>query len=123
MSVIQESILIQPEELLNRAYDLKSSGNRLVQIHCTMLKDGRFEVNYSFDKDMEFTNLRLQIAQDVEVMSISGIFFPAFLYENEIKELFGVKVMNMAVDFNNGLYKKAKATPFNDKEVAPATEN
>ena len=123
MSVIQESILLQPEELLNKVFEMKSSGNRLVQICCTMMKDGRFEVSYSFDKDMEFTNLRLQIAQDVEVMSISGIFFPAFLYENEIKELFGVKVMNMAVDFNNGLYKKAKATPFNDKEVAPATEN
>ncbi len=123
MSVIQESILLQPNELLNKAYELKAAGNRLVQICCTMLHDGRFEVSYSFDKDMEFTNLRLQIEQDVEVMSISGIFFPAFLYENEIKELFGVKVVNMAVDFNNALYKKAKATPFNDKEVAAATEN
>ena len=123
MSVIQESILLQPEELLNKVFEMKSSGNRLVQICCTMMKDGRFEISYSFDKDLEFTNLRLQITQDVEVMSISGIFFPAFLYENEIKELFGVKVINMAVDFNNGLYKKAKEKPFNDKEVAPATEN
>lgn len=123
MSVIQESILLQPNELLNKAYELKAAGHRLVQICCTMLKDGRFEVSYSFDKDLAFTNLRLQIEQDVEVQSISGIFFPAFLYENEIKELFGVKVVNMAVDFNDGLYKKAKAKPFNDKEVAPATEN
>lgn len=123
MSIIQESILLQPEELLNKVFEMKSSGNRLVQIHCTMMKDGRFEISYSFDKDMEFTNLRLQITQDVEVMSISGIFFPAFLYENEIKELFGVKVINMAVDFNNALYKKAKEKPFNDKDVASATEN
>ena len=123
MSVVQESILLQPNELLNNVYGLKAAGHRLVQICCTMMKDGKFEVSYSFDKDMEFTNLRLQITQDVEVQSISGIFFPAFLYENEIKELFGVKVINMAVDFQNALYKKAKETPFNDKEVAAATEN
>lgn len=123
MSVIQESILLQPGELLNKAYELKSAGNRLVQICCSMLKDGRFEISYSFDKDLQFTNIRLQVTQDTEVMSISGIYYPAFLYENEMKELFGVKVTNMVLDFNNTLYKKAKERPFNDTVVAVETEN
>jgi ech hydrogenase subunit D len=48
-------------------------------------------------------------------MSISNIFFPAFLYENEMKDLFGVKINNIVLDFNGNLYKVAQKTPMNPK--------
>lgn len=112
---VQNIINLEPGELLDKAYQLKADGYRLVQINCTM-KEG-FEINYSFDKDLELLNLRLNITPETEITSISGIFWPAFLYENEMKELFGVDVKHMNIDFGGNLYKIAVKTPFNtDKE-------
>ena len=104
---------IEPADLMGKAQKLKDEGYRLVQI-CATKVDG-FELSYSFDKDMDMTTLRMTIAEDVEIMSISNIFFPAFLYENEMKDLFGVKISNIVLDFNGNLYKVAQKTPMNPK--------
>jgi len=39
---------------------LRSSGYRLVQICATTLAD-RYEMNYSFDKDLQYRNLRFMV--------------------------------------------------------------
>lgn len=111
----QQLIDIEPMELLSKVTALKAEGYRLVQIHCTN-KNG-LELNYSFDKDYQFVNLRFFAAKDVEVTSISGIFYPAFAYENEVKELFGVNYQHINIDYKGNFYKKAMKTPFiNDVE-------
>jgi len=61
------------------------------------------------------TNFRMTIAEEEEIMSISNIFFPAFLYENEMKDLFGIKITNLVLDFNGNLYKVSEKTPWNPK--------
>jgi ech hydrogenase subunit D len=104
---------IEPADLMEKAQKLKDEGYRLVQICAT--KVNGFELSYSFDKDMDMTTLRMTIGEDVEIMSISNIFFPAFLYENEMKDLFGVKINNIVLDFNGNLYKVAQKTPMNPK--------
>jgi len=105
---------ISPNDLLGETVRLKSDGYRLVAISCTN-KDG-IEISYSFDKDYELINLRLNIEDSEEVESISFIYQFAFLYENEIKELFGVKIKNISLDFNDNLYKTSIKTPFNVKK-------
>ena len=50
--------------------------------------------------------------QDTEIMSISNIFEPAFLYENEIVDLFGVKINLISIDYQGQLYRIEKQTPF-----------
>jgi len=109
---------IEVQELLNQVAHMKEEGFRLVQISCTRLLDV-FELYYSFDKEYDFINIRLNITSDVELPSISFIYQPAFLYENEIHELFGIVINNISIDYNGKLYKMSVKTPFgpNDSDI------
>lgn len=102
---------IEPADLMEKAQKLKDEGYRIVQI-CANKVNG-FELSYSFDKGHNLKTLRMTIAEEDEVMSISNIFFPAFLYENEMKDLFGIKITNLVLDFKGSLYKLAEKTPWN----------
>lgn len=113
MSDKMKLFTIGPDELLGRTSTYKASGYRLVQIHCT--KVNGFELTYTFDKDHKTENLRMIIPEEQELQSISGIYWLAFLYENELKDLFGVKVVNLALDFGGTLYKVSEKTPWNPK--------
>ena len=99
-------------ELLPYVNTLMTQNYRLVQICATKLGENRFEINYSFDRDYELANVRLVCDQQIEIPSITCIYLAAFLYENEINELFGLKITNIKIDFDGHLYKKAVAHPF-----------
>ncbi|MFH0861841.1 MAG: NADH-quinone oxidoreductase subunit C [Candidatus Altiarchaeota archaeon] len=103
---------IEDNQLLASVEEHKRLGYRLVQISCTALDPDRLEVTYSFDKDLSFENLRVTASKGTILPSISGIFKGSFLYENEIKELFGLGFKDISVDYNGTLYKKRKETPF-----------
>lgn len=111
MSEPQEIIPIQKNALLGAVADLCSQGFRLVQIGCTTLENA-YELNYSFDKDYHFKNLRVTVNKEEEIQSISVIYPNAFLYENEIHDLFGITIKNMSVDYKGTLYRTAMKTPF-----------
>jgi ech hydrogenase subunit D len=96
---------------------MHSSGYRLVQIDCSGA--GAIEINYSFDKGYSFVNLKLTIPSvDTEVPSVSAIYRNAFLYENEMNDLFGVKVKNISIDYKGNFYRTTVKRPFNP-EVQP----
>lgn len=101
---------VKVDELVDKAVLMKGQGYRLVQISCTY-KD-HFEITYSFDKNYDFVHFRIHVDKETEILSISHIFFPAFLYENEMKDLFGVKIKDIAIDYEGGLYRMAQKTPF-----------
>ncbi len=109
----QKMVDTTPEELIHGIYLMKREDYRLVQISCTRVLEG-FELNYTFDKDLAFINYRLILGVEEEIVSISRIFSPAFLYENELKDLFGVKISDITIDYDGGLYRVAKKTPFKD---------
>ena len=94
---------IDSTELLKETNLMKNSGYRLVAISCTS-KDG-IELTYSFDKDFDFINLRINMDYDAEIESINYMFPYAFLYENEIKELFGVNIVNMTLNVLESLIR------------------
>ena len=102
---------ITSSALKARCTELCSLKYRLVQISCTKTAEG-MELTYSFDKDYALINLRLTSAPDGAVPSIQAVYTCAFTYENEIAELFGVTVTDMAVDFSGRLYKCAVPAPF-----------
>ncbi len=116
MSEPQEMTPIGKNDLVGRVAQLFAEGYRLVQIGCTTLESA-YELNYSFDKDYRFTNLRMTVAPDEEVPSISVIYPNAFLYENEIHDLFGIVVKNIAIDYAGSLYRTAIKTPFSVEHV------
>ena len=116
MSEPQETIPIGKNELVGMVAQLFAEGYRLVQIGCSTLP-GAYELNYSFDKDYRFKNLRITAAPGEEIPSISVIYPNAFLYENEIHDLFGVVMKNITIDYRGTLYRTSIQTPFSIENV------
>ena len=116
MSEPQETTPIGKNDLVGMVAQLFAEGYRLVQIGCSTLP-GAYELNYSFDKDYRFKNLRITAAPGEEVPSISVIYPNAFLYENEIHDLFGLVVKDIAIDYGGSLYRTAIKTPFSIDNV------
>ncbi len=99
--------VIPANSLLARARALRREGWRLVQIGGTRLPD-KFEITYSFDLAMRLIHLRVELAPaGPRLPSITPVYWCAFLYENELHDLFGIQVDNIAVDFQGHLYKTA----------------
>ena len=88
-----------------------NDGYRLAQI-LSVAYEGYNEVTYSVAKEYEMENYKINLPIDEEIKSFSDIFPAATLYENEIKELWGVKVVGMALDYHNKFYRIEKETPF-----------
>lgn len=108
----QNFVTIEPDELINKVQEMKAGGYRLVQICCTKVEAG-LELLYSFDLEHRLQSLRLPITDDTEVQSISGIYWPAFIYENEMKDLFGVQIKHIALDYGGHFFKVTQETPWN----------
>ena len=112
MTIENQTIIpVEVSELVSRVQKMKDEGNRLVQIGCTGVEGG-YEINYSFDKDYTFKNLRILVKQDTVVPSISSVYWGAFIYENEIHDLFGITVEGINIDFKGTLYKTTVKYPF-----------
>lgn len=109
----QETIVIEKSDLTNQISQLQKQGYRLVQISCTVLD--HFQVDYTFDKDYKFKNLRIKLPKDKrELSSISNTYLTGALYENELHDLFDIKVEGMLIDFHGKFYRTAKKYPFLD---------
>ena len=108
--VIEE---IPDDHLLKRVMEMKKGGFRLSQV-CAAFVDGKFELSYSFgdDETYEYVTLRVVIDPETEIPSITEIIPQALFYENEMKELFGVKIRMISVDYENKLYRIEKEAPF-----------
>lgn len=112
----QEIVPVEKCDLVGIVAELFAEGYRLVQIGCSTLP-GAYELTYSFDREYRFRNLRITVVPDEEVPSISVIFPNAFLYENEIHDLFGVPVTHISVDYRGTLYRTTLRTPFSVDNV------
>lgn len=103
---------IPKEDIVESSIFKKLTGCRLAQI-CAVALDGGFELDYSFaDPENNLETFRVNIAEDDEILSISSIYPCSFLYENEMKELFGIKIKSISIDFDNKLYRIKVETPF-----------
>jgi len=116
MSEPQEIVPIGKNELVGMVAHLIAGGYRLVQIGCNTLENG-YELNYSFDKGYRFKNLRISVAPGEDVPSISAVYTNAFLYENEIHDLFGCSINDIAIDYHGTLYRTSIKTPFSVEHV------
>ena len=105
----------ETSELLEKAAQFKKEGYRMTQILCTRVAEG-YELTYSFDKDYEMTNLRLMVPEDGSVMSVTSQYWYAFVWENEIHDLFGldVKLIAPEVDYGGKFFHLAKPMPWHE---------
>ncbi len=111
----QEIREISHHELVQNCLQLKSQNVRLVQICATRTEEG-FELSYSFADGYHLLTLRAHIKKEDELSSISTVFPPAFLYENEMKDLFGIKIRLITLDYDGNLYRTRKKAPFSERE-------
>ncbi|MDD3890070.1 MAG: NADH-quinone oxidoreductase subunit C [Syntrophomonadaceae bacterium] len=109
-----------PEEMLNVIEQYYNDGYRLVTATC--IDEGEvFRLVYSLDKDLTMVNLEVAAPREKFLPSISAIYTCAFLVENEIQELFGLKIENIALDLGGKLYMAdgVKEAPM-ARELKPA---
>lgn len=112
----EEKVFFQVEtidvgELMPRCAMLKSYGWRLCQIHVVRTSDG-YELTYTLAKDYDLYNYKIVIAEAAPVPSVTPIFACAWMYENEIVELYGVNIKNILMNYEKKLYKIHVETPF-----------
>ena len=83
-----------------------------------------FEITWVFenDKDASLEKIREIVSPADAVPSISEFFGAAFLYENEMRELFGIKVEGINLDLQGQLYKTATKVPFSHAAVKARLE-
>ena len=90
-----ESFVLEKSELSGKVDELMKDGWRLVQICCVKEPSGqepvqRLEMNYSFDKAYSLINFKVNLGSGEPIDSITPVCPGAYLYENEIHDLFGI---------------------------------
>jgi NADH:ubiquinone oxidoreductase subunit C len=63
-----------------------------------------FDIYYHFADGVKLDNLLVTIPRDAELPSITASYLGAFLVENEMKELFGINVVDIGIDYNGRLF-------------------
>jgi ech hydrogenase subunit D len=107
---------VAAEALLSQVSMKQQQGCRFVTMTCLCAGDGH-DVLYHFDKDYQLSSLRLHVAAGQDVPSITGLFLAAVLAENEIKDMFGLSIQGLAIDFKGRLLltDDAPKTPLDKK--------
>lgn len=105
--------VIEKDGLLREVMAMKSRHMRLSQA-CASYRDGKYELSYSFadDETMDYETLRVNVGLAERVPSIHNFYSCASFYENEMRELFGVKIELIEPDYRNKLYRIKAVTPF-----------
>lgn len=109
----QEDVKTKASQLLDTVQDLNSKGYRLVQA-CAANAEKELEVWYSFDKgDYILRNLIVSVPKNNSLQSITNIYWYAFIYENEMNDLFGIKFKNSKLDYEGHFFRISEKTPWN----------
>ena len=106
-----EFINVNPDNIIDESQKLKFAGYHLIQQCATRVPDA-YELIYTFGKELGMKNLKITLPEDQEISSITSIFPCAFIYENEMHDLFGVQIKMINIDFEGKLYRTAIETPF-----------
>jgi ech hydrogenase subunit D len=112
--MLEQEISIEPVNIIGETAKLKVEGYRLVTLSCIERDANQVDILYHFDKDYHLKHLRLTVPKDVPVPSISPVYFAAFLVENEIQDLFGIRFQGLAIDYDRTLYlaEDVRTAPF-----------
>ncbi|HIS40779.1 MAG TPA: NADH-quinone oxidoreductase subunit C [Candidatus Aphodovivens avistercoris] len=111
MALQTEYLVTALENIEPMARERKADGWRFVQMMAVNTEDG-IDLIYSFMKDGVLQNNKIEhVRKDDAVPSISGEFLEAFVFENEVHDLFGVDIRDIAIDFGGNFYALAQPEP------------
>jgi Ni,Fe-hydrogenase III component G len=122
---MENLIKIDKTTLVGEGKKLLDAGAKFVAAVCNDL-DKELEVTYFFssNRGAEMRGLRLTVAKDEEIPSLTGATLAAVLIENELQELFGLKIKGIAIDFGGHmlLAHDSPTTPMLKEKKAVAEE-
>ena len=123
---MENLITVSKEALVDEGKKLLDAGGKFVTAVCNDL-DAEMEVTYFFstNRGTEMTGLRCTVAKDEEVPSLTGTTLATVLIENELQELFGLKVKGIAIDYGGHmlLAHDSPSTPMlKEKKAEPKGE-
>lgn len=102
---------IKLDDLIKEAQGKKDDAWRFVQILALKSEKGT-DLIYSFMKDGILENLKIKDIQNEDIVpSITEFFIEAFVFENEIHDLFNVTIKDIAIDFKGKFYNVAIDAP------------
>ena len=104
MPMLADCPTVGPDALLTEVGALHDEGWRFVTASCVP-RPGRRTVLYHFERGETIRHLRVELPADGSVPSIGGIYAGAFLVENEMIELQGLRVTDLAIDYGGRLYR------------------
>ncbi len=110
---------LEPADVPARAEGLRAEGYRMVQM-CGITGEGSTELLYSFDRDHSLLNLRVRVLFGTAVGSITPTYWAAFVYENEIHDLFGVEFSDSRLDYKGNFFRTGTKTPWKGPEAKGA---
>ena len=110
---------INLDRLIGAVASKWAAGYRFVTITCTDLGDD-YDLLYHFDKELTLETLRVRLPKGAELPSISAEYFAALLVENEIKDLFGIAIKGLVLDYESHFYlpEGAPRKPFSQSGAA-----
>jgi NADPH-dependent glutamate synthase beta subunit-like oxidoreductase len=109
---MENEVLVEKAELIPAVQKMLAEKARLSTASCVDLGD-KFEIIYHFEPQESpepLKHIRVKIAKEDTLPSISNIYLCAALIENEIQELFNVQISGIALDFQKR-FIRAKESP------------
>lgn len=115
-----EIIPASPAGIEKIAADMKAEGRRLVVITCTAAAE-EYDLTYSFARENDLRHYRMTVPEGAVIPSIGASYGGAFVYENEIHDLYGFTFTGMTIDFGGTFIRTSVPYPFKKKETPAPT--
>ena len=118
MEFSQAFVLLRTDDILEQAQKCKNEGWRFVQILAVNAEQG-IDLIYSFMEPFvdqaaqaELVNFKVTgVNKETTILSITDYYLEAFVFENEIHDLFGVNIEGIAIDFKGHFYSLSQQEP------------
>lgn len=99
---------VQPNQVVGESARFKAEGYRFVTLSYVEKNADQVEILYHFDRDFQMAHLRLTVDRKAAIPSITTVFLAAFLVENEIQDLYGLRVEGLPIDYHRTFYLDAE---------------
>lgn len=107
----QEFLPLSAADIHDTAATLAADGWRYVQILAVAREEG-VDVVYSYMKDGLLRNYTVAaVAPATPLPSITDVYLEAFVCENEVNDLYGMHIQNIAIDFGGMFYQLSQKAP------------
>ena len=102
--MLENLLVIDENKVLEEVNNMKMYGYRFAAMTCDHEGGDTLELTYHFDLNYEMKNIQTVVNLNEKIESISSIYGPAFLIENEFQDLYGVTFNGLIIDYKGNLY-------------------